>query len=780
MLRKLLALALACICVAAAAPVQAQKRLALVVGIDRYQNLPANQQLRKAVNDARTMRTVLTDIGFKVDLLENAGRDRINAAFDRLESEIVEGDIVFLFFSGHGISIDGVNYLLPADLRTRDAEGRPISRRAMQNDLAGFNATKLVADLKNRGARTVVAVFDACRDAPFDSNLTRSFGLTRGLEKMKPPQGVFVLYSAGEKQRAVDTLADDDPNPNSVFTRLFAPLLKEPGLTMIDIAKRLQPEVRALAARIGEEQVPAYYDEVIGQVVLVAGPARAIEVKPAPAPKPAPTPVPPRPDPLAVARTDYERAERLNSDAAWAAFLATNPPEPYASFARAARQKLAAAAPARAAASTSFVFGIVIQDIDAARAASLKLPRPAGALVYRIVEGGLAARLGIVVDDVITSINGNLVSTAEDVTRQFAQLAPGAGVVMVIVRGGSEVGVHFNVPGAVPVPARPAAPILPSVPVPAVPPVPAPVLGPAPVPAPPPLASAPVLGPSRIPAPPPPAAPPVLNPLRAIAPLSITEERSLKPKASFRECQDCPEMVVVPSGSYLRGSPVKEEGREKDEGPQRRVTIARPFAVGKFEVTFAEWDECVRGSGCGGYRPDDRNWGRGRHPVIRVSWQDAQAYVEWLSRKTGKTYRLLTEAEWEYAARAGTTTPFAFGPTLSADDANYDASLAYGSGRKGVFRQRTMPVGSFRANAFGLHDMHGNVWEWVADCYVASYANAPVDGRPAQTPSCKERVARGGSFFVSPRNLRSSIRDKSVPSLQYDGIGFRVARTLTP
>jgi len=178
----------------------------------------------------------------------------------------------------------------------------------------------------------------------------------------------------------------------------------------------------------------------------------------------------------------------------------------------------------------------------------------------------------------------------------------------------------------------------------------------------------------------------------------------------FKECAECPLMVVIPAGEFTMGSPSAEQGAEKEH----RVTLAAPFAVSKMEVTFEEWDACVADGGCGGYRPDDQEWGRGKHPVINVSWQNGQAYVDWLRRKTGKPYRLLSEAEWEYAARAGTTTRYAHGETLSPQQANFDATTD-GSGPSDENRQRTVPVGSFPANRFGLHDMSGNVSEWVED-----------------------------------------------------------------
>ncbi len=245
----------------------------------------------------------------------------------------------------------------------------------------------------------------------------------------------------------------------------------------------------------------------------------------------------------------------------------------------------------------------------------------------------------------------------------------------------------------------------------------------------------------------------------------------------FRDCANCPEMVVVPAGSFTMGSPASEEERWDNEGPEHRVTISQPFAVGVYEVTFAEWDACAS---CGGYRPDDRGWGRGRRPVIYVSWDDAQAYVRWLRRETGVEYRLLSESEWEYVARAGTTTPFHTGETISTEQANYYGYATYGSGREGEYRERTVSVGSFSANRFGLHDVHGNVWEWVEDCWNGDYAGAPRDGSAWESGNCSVRVLRGGSWDRRPGGLRSAGRSGGGTGSRSHFLGFRVARTLAP
>jgi len=244
-----------------------------------------------------------------------------------------------------------------------------------------------------------------------------------------------------------------------------------------------------------------------------------------------------------------------------------------------------------------------------------------------------------------------------------------------------------------------------------------------------------------------------------------------RPGRVFRDCPDvCPEMVVLPAGEFLMGSPENEVSGSA-ERPQRKVTIARPFAVGKFEVTFTEWDACVAAGGCQ-HRPGDQGWGRGHRPVINVSWNDAKEYVGWLSRKTGKNYRLLSEAEWEYAARAGTRTWFAFGDTLTRSQAQISEGTPGSAGK-------TVEVGSFPANKFGLHDLHGNVMEWCEDNWHPTYQGAPIDGSVWSGGDTSRRVVRGGSWIGSvPFFLRSAVRGWDHPSIRANNIGFRLSRTL--
>ena len=256
--------------------------------------------------------------------------------------------------------------------------------------------------------------------------------------------------------------------------------------------------------------------------------------------------------------------------------------------------------------------------------------------------------------------------------------------------------------------------------------------------------------------------------------LNAEAERALKPGQRFKECTNCPEMVVVPAGSFTMGSPEDELGHYDEEGPTHKVTIARPFAVSKFETTFDDWDTCFDLGGCK-TKPIDQGWGRGKRPVIFVSWVDAQEYVTWLSKQTGKPYRLLTEAEWEYAARAGSDKAYFWGGEIGKLNANCD-----GCGTQWDQKQ-TAPVGSFAANAFGLHDMHGNVWEIVQDCYRGNYNGAPTDGSANTEGDCYRRVVRGGSWISDAQYLRSAARYRNaIDDRGSQNRGFRVARTLNP
>ena len=272
----------------------------------------------------------------------------------------------------------------------------------------------------------------------------------------------------------------------------------------------------------------------------------------------------------------------------------------------------------------------------------------------------------------------------------------------------------------------------------------------------------------------------------------------------FRDCAHCPEMVVVPAGSFMMGSPVGESGRYEDEGPVHQVRIMKPFAVGVYEVTRGQWSVFVSetdystGNSCsvleewGSGTIEDRHWRNpgfsqtNNHPVVCVNWRDAQAYVHWLSKETGAKYRLLSESEWEYVARGGTKTARYWGESNSGLCPNANG----GDGSAGYMwflpktcnddgHPRTAPVGSYTGNKFGLYDVLGNVMEWVEDCWNESYDKAPTDGSAWEKGNCNERVVRGGSWGHGwSRMLRSAVRAGATSSVWSSASGFRVARTL--
>lgn len=250
----------------------------------------------------------------------------------------------------------------------------------------------------------------------------------------------------------------------------------------------------------------------------------------------------------------------------------------------------------------------------------------------------------------------------------------------------------------------------------------------------------------------------------------ISEPPVISSSEIFADCDLCPKMIVLPPGRFTMG--LEGKVSDADERPAHEVHIDYGFAIGKYEVTFDQWNACVAGGGFQAYQPDDMGWGQGNHPVISVSWVNAQAYVQWLSNRTGKNYRLLTEAEWEYAARAGATTLYPWGSVLDAGKANY-----------GYFRNKPMSIGSYEANNFGLHDMIGNVWEWVEDCYEKNAYESHQDYPAALTGdnNCRH-VLRGGSWDVDVSDgadlMRASIRNKAGRESQYANIGIRVARDL--
>lgn len=237
------------------------------------------------------------------------------------------------------------------------------------------------------------------------------------------------------------------------------------------------------------------------------------------------------------------------------------------------------------------------------------------------------------------------------------------------------------------------------------------------------------------------------------------------PGEDFRDCPDCPEMIVVPTGEFEMGGKANPF-----EGPAHRVTISRPFAIARRETSFAEWDACVSDGKCK-HVPNDHGWGRGEQPVIDVSWLDAKEFALWLTQKTSRNYRLPSEAEWEYAARAGTTSLFWWGREAGKTNANC-------SNCADTPLQRTMRTGTFSPNKFGLYDTAGNAYEWVEDCWNDTYIGAPKEGFAWTSGDCRQRVIRGGSFSNKSDMATSAARFRYDLDVRYISNGFRVVRDL--
>ena len=704
-----------------AAPGLAAQRVALVIGNASYAHAPA---LANPLNDAADIGAALGRLGFAVTRLDNADQAALRRGLQEFALAASALEIAVVFYAGHGIEVDQRNFLVPVDARL-------LSDRDVEFETVPL---ELVSRAVERAKGLRLIILDACRENPFAPSMQRA-GATRaigrGLARIEPSGETLVAYAAKE-----GTLASDGAGRNSPYSAALLGHLEEPGLEVYQMFRKVRD---AVLASTGGRQEPFTYGSLSSQgAYLAARPAAAG------APSKAATPAA---SGIGSDRLTAEQiaAERLAGEkellfwesvkdsedpADLQAYLDRYPGGTYETLAR-NRLKRMADTPLQAAPQVA-----AVPARPAPKAPSVS---PSSASAQESVE----ASLGLERSE-RRRIQEGLSALGFDPGSPdglFGRGTRGAIGKWQTSRGEATTGYLDAESAKVLLAAGSAAA----------------------------RAKAEAERKARE------------ARARAEAERKARERAAMEPVKVFRDCDGCPEMVVLPAGSFMMGSPSSEEGRDGDEGPVHRVTIPAPFGVGKYEVTFSEWDSCVSSGGCGDYLPFDWGWGRDRRPVVHVSWDDAKRYVSWLSRKTGKRYRLLTESEWEYAARAGTTGPFHFGSTISTDQANYNGDYTYGPGRKGVDRKKTVPVGSFPSNGFGLHDMHGNIWEWVEDCWHGSYAGAPSDGRAwVSGGNCEKRLLRGGSWNFGPGNLRSAFRFRFTAGFRYYFIGFRVARTLTP
>ena len=575
------------------------QRLALVIGNDNYTRLT---RLENARADARAMAEALKQAGFDVTLQLDVNQRGLLAAVRNFKAKLVGGGEAVFYYAGHGVQLGATNYLLPVDMNAENSE-------QVRDD--GLPLQRVLDDMTEQKVRFSLAIVDACRDNPFPPGPTRSLGASRGLAPTTPATGQMVLYSAGSGQTALDRLGSDDRDPNGLFTRILLQEMKRPGVSVDRVLRNVRDQVVSIAKKFNHQQVPALYDQAIGDFYF-SPPVAGVQTANIPAQPPIAIPS----DPSANDRAFWDSVKDSRNPDEFKAYLEQYPKGLFAALAQ--------------------------------------------------------TRLKALQSTQVASVVPNVAATQP-------QAVPGALASM--TRG-----------------------------------------------------------------------------------------------TVFRDCADCPEMVVIPAGSFTMGSSSSESGRYDDEGPQHPVRITSPFAAGKFEVTFDEWDACVRDRGCT-QNPSDQGWGRGKRPVINVSWEEAKSYTQWLSRRTGKSYRLLTEAEWEYVARAGTTTAFSFGNSISPQQANYATTNSYAGSSVATTPRNTVTVGSYAPNAFGLYDVHGNVFEWTEDCFNANYNGAPSDGTAWMSGDCGRRVLRGGAWVSLPQLLRSAYRNGDDPAGRGSGFGFRLART---
>ena len=664
----------------------AAERVALVIGNGAYEHV---KRLPNPGNDATDVGAAFERLGYAVTRLDDAGETELRQGLRDFRRAASASEVAVVFYAGHGMEVDGRNFLVPVDARLQsdqDVEYEAVPLALVTGAVGGARRLGLV-------------VLDACRDNPFvaklaDAGATRSIG--RGLARVAPSGGTLVAYAAEDGKTAAD-----GTGRNSPYTGALLRYLEEPGLEVGRLFRKVRAEVERTT---GGRQTPHEYGKLPDADIYLASAA-----------------APPPPPPPGGAKAAYEAAERLNTVAAYRIVVEGFPGSIYAKLAQAWIDKHEQAP-------------VVVAGGEAVdEAAPPSAPSPEA-----VEQGQELGHEEMLVDDRTHAeaveqglklsekermlIQMGLTAAKHDPGPADGKFGPRTRKALLAWQGEAqgEAGTGY-------LDADEAKALL-------------------------------ALGKreeERLRA----------EGERKAQKAEALRKRARKPRDTFRDCPECPEMVVVPSGSFMMGS---TSGRG-NERPVHRVTFARPFAVGVYEVTFAEWDACVSDGGCGGYHPDDEGWGRGDRPAINVSWSDAKAYVRWLSGEKGLGYRLLSESEWEYVARAGTTGKYHFGSSLSPSQANY-----------GMNRGSTVPVGSYPANAFGLYDVHGNVYEWVEDCWNDSYAGAPADGSERELGECGWRVLRGGSWDYIPGNLRSAHRSRYPAGNRNSNVGFRVARTLTP
>ena len=749
--------------------VLAQQRVALVIGNAIYEHAP---RLANPLNDAQDVGAALARLGFAVTRLENVNYAELRRGLLAFTRAASAAEVVVVFYAGHGIEVDQRNFLVPVDARLssdQDVEFETVPLALVMRSVSRASGLRLV-------------ILDACRENPFAvsmqrSGATRSIG--RGLARVEPAGETLVAYAAKE-----GTVAADGEGRNSPYSQALLAHLEEPGLEIGLLFRKVRD---AVLASTGGRQEPFVYGSLSSRGVYLTARVETLPVS-EPEDKPA----------EGNAATDRLTAEQLAAKRLagerellfWESVKdSTNPADlqaylnryPGGTYEVLARNRLEALQP-------SDTPEVVPESTSETVEAGLELSRAD----RRLIQLGLAAAGfdpggadGLFGRKTRGAIGRWQASRDEEATGHLdaesakALLAGGRAHEQATARRMREQEARESAQREAQERARREAE----------------------------------------------------ERARREA-VEAERRRQREPGRRFRDCDACPEMVVVPAGTFVMGSPSGEEGRYDNEGPQHRVTIAEPFAVGVYEVTRGEFARFARSTGhsagnsCrvfeyGMWTADTgeemyissqvnksgANWRNpgyehtAAHPVVCISWDDAHAYIRWLSAKTGAEYRLLSESEWEYVARAGTRTArywgqgesgqcrHANGSDLTAQrrglDTSWEAwdSWSFADSTVAACEDgslQTSPVGSFRANGFGLYDVLGNANEWVGDCWNDGYRGAPVDGGAWQSGNCEGRVLRGGSWADGPTTLRAAFRMGVLTGSRVSFAGFRVARTLIP
>lgn len=678
--------------------VDGDKRIALVIGNGAYDDaIP----LLNPANDAKAVAAALGALGFELITVGDHTGYNIDLSLISMARALADFSVAaesaktaIFYFAGHGLEVDGQNYLLPKDARLCHV------RRIY------FETIKL-ADVRaavEHASHLRLILLDACRNDPFRVPMRGLEGrrsVTRGFANIEPSGNTGIVYAAKH-----GTMAKDGPfGGNSPFASALLKHLPTPDL-----------EIRLLFGRIRDEvweatdntQEPHFYNNFGGQERFLVSSSMAQAVKPE-APKSAETPTSCQVSPLTASQqalalwTEFciDQTESPELIEAYIRQIEDAPLIVYKARQRLAevqeflRQREAAAWDAAAADNTDAAFESYLQVWPSGAHAADAQTRIA--LLRENVQWKTALEAGTLQgfrDYLRDYPRGNYCEEAQVIVEAKAKALSeeedihAGRIVRVMVGAGGK----------------------------------------------------------------------------------RDEAKLIKPGASecFKDIDIGPEMVTVPAGEFLMGSLYHEEKQNGNEGPQHKVIIPRAFAVGRCAVTFDEWDAAVADGACNGYKPKDNGWGRGHRPVINVSWLDVQHYLKWLKVETGKAYRLLSEAEWEYVCRAGTMTNYWWGNVISEDQANYyDIGLG-----------KTVPVGSFKPNPWGLYQVHGNVWEWCEDCWHDNYNGAPADSSAWLDGGDEgHRVLRGGSCLNFPWSLSAAYRSRKSLDKRDKHVGFRVSRT---